>query len=293
MVIPCFNSGPFLREAIDSLDGQLPHELAIVNDGSTNDETLRILGELENDGLTVIDQENAGPGAARMTGVRHTSAPLLFFLDADDRLLPGALRALAHAIEAHDCAVAWGDLLEFGAHDAYGARGRDLDLWLLTYLNWVPAALMVRREALLAVGGWPTEAGYEDWSLALALAEHGYSGRNVGRPVIEYRVHGSNGALASHRREHSANISVLKHRHRNAFSTRRRTRTRSTAPRALRILLPVVDFLPLVSDETRYRLNGIAVNWLDRRHRWTRTDELTVHPAVGALLRRLRPSQTS
>jgi hypothetical protein len=193
------------------------------------------------------------------------------------------------AIEERRVALAWGDLVEFGAHSAHNARGSDLDPWLLTYVNWVPSALMVRREALLEVGGWPAEAGYEDWSLALAVAEAGFHGCNIGRPVIEYRVQ-DGGALAAHRGSHVENVNVLRRRHRRAFAARRRTRTRSSAPWPLRALLPAIERIPGIGERRRYRLYGIAVNWLDRRHRWARTDEPTVHPAMAALLRRLRPS---
>ena len=66
VVIPCFNEGDELREAVRSaLDDAVPRELVIVDDGSTDAQTLRILSELESEGLRVLRQANKGPSPAR------------------------------------------------------------------------------------------------------------------------------------------------------------------------------------------------------------------------------------
>jgi glycosyltransferase involved in cell wall biosynthesis len=89
VVIPCFDDGATLGEAVDSLAGEEPHELVVVDDGTTDERTLRILEEREVAGVRVLRQENAGLSAARMAGVRATSARYVFPLDADDLLVPG------------------------------------------------------------------------------------------------------------------------------------------------------------------------------------------------------------
>ena len=127
-------------------------------------------------------KENGGLSSARMAGVAATSAPYVFPLDADDAVIPGTIAALADALDgAPDAALAWGDIQVWGEVEAELAVARSLDPWLLTYLNDIPVASLLRRTALEDAGGWSMGSGYEDWDLWLALAERGYAGIHVHR----------------------------------------------------------------------------------------------------------------
>src|SRR2546428_8822508 len=151
VVMPCFDDGPTLDQALSSLEDQEPHELVVVDDGSTEPATLGVLDRLRDEGVAVVRQENAGLSAARMRGVCETSAPYVMPLDADDELEPGALAALADALDADPrAAVAWGDVEVFGELKLRLRSGRALDPWRITYLNDVPGTSMVRRSALVA-----------------------------------------------------------------------------------------------------------------------------------------------
>ncbi|HST26339.1 MAG TPA: glycosyltransferase family 2 protein [Gaiellaceae bacterium] len=245
VVIPCFNDGATLRETIASIDEPEPIELVVVDDGSTDPETLAVLAELETAGTRVVHQENAGLSAARMAGVRATSAPYVSALDADDLEASGALGALADALDADPTAsVAWGDVKNFGEDETYRRLGRSLDPWLITYVNELPADAMVRREALLAAGGWELKGGYEDWDLWMALAERGARGIHV--PVVTgwYRVR-SNRMLADTQTRHEDMLALLRSRHPQLFAGRPANRRRSGAPLRCKLLLPLVDRLPL------------------------------------------------
>src|SRR5262245_57362737 len=95
VVIPCFNYGSFVRDAVASAraqDGGAP-EIVVVDDGSTDPSTVRILDELAAE-VDVVRQANSGPGGARNAGAERSSTPLLLMLDADDKLAPEALTAL-------------------------------------------------------------------------------------------------------------------------------------------------------------------------------------------------------
>lgn len=63
IIIPCFNDGQFLKEAVASVTAcpDQIYEIIIVNDGSTDSLTHQVLNELRNDGHQVIDQSNRGP----------------------------------------------------------------------------------------------------------------------------------------------------------------------------------------------------------------------------------------
>ena len=92
VVIPCYNQGRFLREAIASAtaQGRLVPEIVVVDDGST-DETRAVATR---DGtVRYLRQERSGLSEARNAGWRASSGDYVIFLDADDRLLPGAVEA--------------------------------------------------------------------------------------------------------------------------------------------------------------------------------------------------------
>ena len=69
VVVPCFNDGSTLHETLDSLEGQEPHELVVVDDGSTDPETLRVFEQLEERGVRVARRANGGLSAARFAAV--------------------------------------------------------------------------------------------------------------------------------------------------------------------------------------------------------------------------------
>jgi glycosyltransferase involved in cell wall biosynthesis len=257
VVVPCYNDGSTLRETLDSIDEPEPLELVVVNDGSDDPATLEVLGALESGGRRVVHQENAGLAAARMAGVAATTAPYVTALDADDLEAPGALAALADALDADTkAAVAWGDVRNFGDDRTYRRLGRTLDPWLITYVNELPADAMVRREALLEAGGWQLRGGYEDWDLWMALAERGVRGIHV--PVLTgyYRVR-STRMLADAEQRHGAILAVLIERHPRLFAERDANRRLSPAPYRCKLLLPLIDRLPL-GDYTKQRLFGLV-----------------------------------
>ncbi|MBF0449218.1 MAG: glycosyltransferase [Candidatus Magnetomorum sp.] len=91
VIIPVYNRPDFVREAIQSvLDQTYPDiEIIVVNDGST-DNTADVMDQF-GDRISVIYQENQGVSAARNTGLRHSSAQWIAFLDSDDIWLPEKL----------------------------------------------------------------------------------------------------------------------------------------------------------------------------------------------------------
>jgi glycosyltransferase involved in cell wall biosynthesis len=91
VIIPTYNRGWILKEAIDSVLSQDfdDFELIVVDDGST-DNTQDILDGYARD-ITVIRQDNRGVSAARNAGIDSASGQFIAFLDSDDLWLPGKL----------------------------------------------------------------------------------------------------------------------------------------------------------------------------------------------------------
>lgn len=260
VVIPCHNDGGFLDEALRSVAAQEPCELVVVDDGSTDPETLDVLRRAREAGVHVIAQANGGLSAARMAGVAATWARYVHPLDADDRLAPGALTLLADALDADSRAAAtWGDLMTFGALETFFPKGRGLDSWRITFLNEITGTAMLRRDALLAVGGWDMGSGYEDWDLWMKLAERGYRGVHVPEVTLHYRQHATPRMYEqSVRRRHDELVAGLRGRHLELFAARRANRRRSPSPWTVKALFTAINAIPGLSALRRQQLCVLA-----------------------------------
>lgn len=286
VVMPCFDAGELILEAVTSLKCEEPHELVVVDDGSTDPATLAALDRLRAGGTRVLRQANGGIGAARNAAVAASRAPYIFALDADDRLAPGTLAALADLLDADPGAMlAWGDLRRFGDEEYLDRKARVLDPWALTYVNDLHASVMIRRGALAALGGWSTDQVNEDWDLAMSAAERGWRGRYLPRVTVHYRVRAGAGARVAGALDRS--IPLLRAAHPDLFTARCRNRGSSPAPRLARWSLPLIDRLPRLSAAGRHRLADVILRWTDRRRNPLAPGGPERHPAVTALRRRV------
>ena len=196
VVIPCYNHGHFLGEAIASALAQThrPPQVVVVDDGSI-DGTVEVA---RRHGVRCLRQPNRGLPAARNAGLGVTHAPYVVFLDADDRLLPGAVAAGVAALARHPEAA-----FAVGRNRRIDAEGRplpspsrprvDADHYTsLVRRCWItmPATVTYRRTALMAVGGFDeTFRHAEDYELYLRLARR-YPIVDHHEEVAEYRQHG-------------------------------------------------------------------------------------------------------
>ncbi len=92
VIIPLYNKALTVRRTLDSIARQTfgDFEVLVVNDGST-DGGERVVADYPDRRVRLINQPNAGPGAARNRGAREAQGEWLAFLDADDEWLPGYL----------------------------------------------------------------------------------------------------------------------------------------------------------------------------------------------------------
>jgi len=190
VIIPAFNRKKTIRRAVESVLAQSykPIELIVVDDGSV-DGTAEELSEFGSR-LRVIKQPNAGPSAARNTGIRAATGDLVAFLDSDDAWLPEKLARqislLNQAPQAVCCICNATMLYPNGerrtSFEAAGLHPRHSDgVWtnpaevLLTRFLLFNQVVVVRREVLTRAGYFPaTLRIMEDYDLALRLAAAGH-----------------------------------------------------------------------------------------------------------------------
>ncbi|HWE78652.1 MAG TPA: glycosyltransferase family A protein [Pseudolabrys sp.] len=191
IVVPCFNGGRFLDGLMASLARQSfrDFEIIIVDDGSSDPQTLRKLSAL-NGSATVIRQMNRGPAAARNTGIRGAKADIIFALDCDDTIEPGFLAETVPLLRASpsDVGMVFSDLRLTGAET--GLVSRYFNRFDLLFTNTLSSGLVMRRDAWLAAGGYDEamRSGYEDWDFSLRLARADFRGLRVAKPLYVYHI---------------------------------------------------------------------------------------------------------
>ena len=91
IVMPLYNKRSYVRRAIESIQQQTfsAWELIIIDDGSTDGSTAEI--PMDDKRIRLLQQENAGPAAARNRGIRKARGEFITFLDADDYYYPQKL----------------------------------------------------------------------------------------------------------------------------------------------------------------------------------------------------------
>ena len=89
VIIPCYNDGKFIIEAVNSILNQTlkADKIIIVDDGS-NAETKKVLKKINSNNVEIIYQENLGVCKARNRGVNLATTDYILTLDADDYFEP-------------------------------------------------------------------------------------------------------------------------------------------------------------------------------------------------------------
>lgn len=197
VIIPCYNHGQYLQEAVESVWSQRYKavEVIVVDDGST-DNTREVAAKCA--GVRYIYQANQGLSAARNTGISHSQGEFLVFLDADDWLLPDAIRTNAQYLQQDE-------QLAFvsGGHDKVfveeGVTKEDLTevkdnhyLHLLqgNYIG-MHATVMYRRRIFDEIQYDTTLKRCEDYDLYLKIARK-HPVHHHCQKIAAYRIHTTN-----------------------------------------------------------------------------------------------------
>lgn len=216
VVIPCYNYGRYLGQAIQSVLDQTVEgvEVIVVDDGST-DETACVAAGFAGQ-IAYLWQANSGPSSARNAGLAAASGDYILFLDADDVLLPGSLAALAGFLDSHPeyasvysdgyyCDEALAILDRISAHIRYTGDGPVLHEILMRSftINSAMSRLgTIRRHGLQFD---PALRITQDWDFWIQLAAHEEIGY-LHVPTGLYRYHGDNSTIRDARRRQDAYI---------------------------------------------------------------------------------------
>lgn len=193
VVIPCNNYGHYIRDALQSIrDQTFQHfETIVVDDGSTDNNTLKTLDQLREGGVTILRTQNLGVSGSRNRGISIAKGKYICCLDADDTLQPTYFEKCLTLLESNPgIAFAYSHLATFG--DEHKVRlAEPFNLRLLLNYNHIHTTAIFRRDAWKVVGGYdPLNNGYEDWEFWIRLGEAGFRGQLIPETLFNYRRHG-------------------------------------------------------------------------------------------------------
>jgi glycosyltransferase involved in cell wall biosynthesis len=193
IIIPCYNHGTMLREALASVEKVRNENVAdviIVDDGSSEPETIAILNEVGDAGYCVVSQPNRGLSAARNAGVRLAKGEFILPLDSDNRLREVYLREGISLLQDNpSIGVIYTDAEYFGERSGPW-HVPDFDLLSLIWMNFIDACALYRKHLWEEVGGYDERmrTGWEDWDFWLRVVSHGGNFVHLRKIGFDYRV---------------------------------------------------------------------------------------------------------
>jgi glycosyltransferase involved in cell wall biosynthesis len=197
IIIPCYNHGQYVREAISSVEKcreKSLYEIIIVNDGSTDTFTIEEMGRLANDGYHVINQGNQGLGRTRNNAIKAANGEYILPLDSDNRIRPEYIYESIKILDAHpDIAMVYGDAEFFGDKSKRHVVG-EFNLQNMMVENQIDACAVYRKSVWEAVGGYDEKMpimGYEDWDMWMNMTFKQYKFHYVPEILFDYRVLGN------------------------------------------------------------------------------------------------------
>ncbi|MCY9668266.1 glycosyltransferase [Paenibacillus alginolyticus] len=208
VLIPTYNAGVYLREAMDTVFNQTyaGWKIILIDDASTDDSINLVRHYLMDSRVTYIwNERNVGQSKSMNTGLEAVTTPYVVQLDADDWLYPYTLEVLlAEALKQPEhvgliCGNinslfmdSNGNVMESiikknrSFHDKYDFLKSNISQWPRFY----------RTSALREVGGWPTDDPFEgrymeDKRVLMRLIEH-YHFHWIDVPLYMHRRHEHN-----------------------------------------------------------------------------------------------------
>ncbi|MGI8470116.1 MAG: glycosyltransferase family 2 protein [Pyrinomonadaceae bacterium] len=175
VVIPCFNLGKYIHEAIDSVMAQTfqDFEITVVNDGSTDIETNLILESLDNSKIKVIKTDNQGLAAARNNGIAQAAGKYILPLDADDKIADTYLEKAVSILDENENVGIVYCRAEFFDRENFKWDLPKYELSRILIDNLIFCSAFFRKTDWETVGGYKSSMiyGWEDYEFWLSIIE--------------------------------------------------------------------------------------------------------------------------
>jgi glycosyltransferase involved in cell wall biosynthesis len=193
VIIPCYNHGMFIEEALKSIEEseRKDYEIIIIDDGSTDSETISKLEHLKSKGYQIISQMNMGAMSARNNGIRNSRGKYILPLDADNMIMPQMISKTIKILESDpSVSIVYSDRKMFGIINEINKVGPFI-LSEMLLGNYIDACAVYRREVWEKTGGYDENMqmqGWEDWDFWLSAFSNGYIFEYISEVLFQYRV---------------------------------------------------------------------------------------------------------
>ena len=193
VIIPCFNDGQYLHEALYSVINQTYEniEIIIVNDASTDKKTIDILNELQSYGLKVINlKANLGPGTARNKGIKIAQGKYILPLDSDDKIASTYIEKAINILESNkNIGIVYCEAEYFGLKTGKWTLPK-YSFPEILISNMIFATAMYRKTDWKTIGGYDENMveGNEDYDLWISILELNREVYQINEVLFYYRV---------------------------------------------------------------------------------------------------------
>lgn len=193
VIIPCYNQGIYLSDALDSILKQSFEnwECIIVDDGSVdNTKNIAIQYCKRDQRFIYIYKENAGLSAARNTGVNNSQGEYILPLDSDDKIAPQYIELALQAFRSDDNIK-----IVYCRAELFGIKNGE---WKLPEFsmermlgrNCIFCSALYKRSDFNRAGGYKTSMkyGFEDWDFWLSILQQGGNVYQIDKVLFFYRI---------------------------------------------------------------------------------------------------------
>jgi len=178
VIIPCWNDGQYIHNALDSILSQTYKEIEVIviNDGSDDEETLKILNNIYTPKTTVYHKKNGGLASARNYGIKKCSGEYILTLDADDMFAPDFLEKGLSILKADPgigMVTSYTKKYRKKNSSFVQLKGGGIEDFVVK--NHAVACLLFRYQCWIDAGGYDEDApGFEDWEFFISVTKHGW-----------------------------------------------------------------------------------------------------------------------
>jgi len=193
IVIPYYNLGSTLPDTIKSIKSSnyKKYEIIIVNDGSTDEESVKVLDNYKDDKqIRILNIANKGLANARNVGAREAKGEFVAFLDADDKIEPTFYTKAINILNKYSNVSYVYSWVQYFEGSTYVWPTFNVHIPYLLCANMLAAFVVIRKNDFLNFGQNRTkmEYGMEDYDSWVSLAEHGYLGVSIPEKLNLYRI---------------------------------------------------------------------------------------------------------
>tara|TARA_A100001015_G_C14944528_1_gene694050 strand:- start:527 stop:1393 length:867 start_codon:yes stop_codon:yes gene_type:complete len=207
VIIPCYNEGKFLLEAVNSVEKQSykNFEIIIVKDYSDHTETLKVcqLLKSQNRAEVLYLKTHSWTATARNKGIESSNGEIIFTLDGDDTIASDFLeKTVSVLIQKVDIGFVYTDMYRFNSKIKYMHKKSSFEVGKVVAEGYPSSAIVFwKRYFDLTTGYYEKLKGQEDYEFLIQLCGLEVNGYHLSEPLYYYRLKSSNYSKHSYSKE--------------------------------------------------------------------------------------------